>query len=247
MDELSVYEKQKFGQPLGFGKRPALLVVDFVNGFVDPEIFGGGNIPDAVRATVPLLEAARRRGLPVAFTRIVYADDGADAGVWCRKAPRLRELTEAAPASHVVDDLKPGDVAVFACGGSTRIAPWGSLLSTATTVRGAAGCVTDGFVRDILEIRRLKLPVFHGGIAPLDSKGRGQIQAVDVPVLCGGVRVAPGDLVFGDADGVVVVPQAVEADVLKVAFDKINGESHSMRELQAGGFLRDVYAKYGVL
>lgn len=147
----------------------------------------------------------------------------------------------------IVDDLKPGDVAVFACGGSTRIAPWGSLLSTATTVRGAAGCVTDGFVRDILEIRRLKLPVFHGGIAPLDSKGRGQIAAVDVPVLCGGVRVAPGDLVLGDADGVVVVPQAVEADVLKVAFDKINGESHSMRELQAGGFLRDVYAKYGVL
>lgn len=147
----------------------------------------------------------------------------------------------------IVDDLKPGDVAVFACGGSSRIAPWGSLLSTATTVRGAAGCVTDGFVRDIIDIRRMKLPVFHGGIAPLDSKGRGQIQAVDVPVICGGVRVAPGDLVFGDADGVVVVPRAAEADVLKVAFEKINGEGHSMRELRAGGYLRDVYAKYGVL
>ncbi len=147
----------------------------------------------------------------------------------------------------IVDDLKPGDIAVFACGGSPRIAPWGSLLSTATVARGAAGCVTDGFVRDIIEIRRLKLPVFHGGIAPLDSKGRGQIQAVDVPVICGGVRVAPGDLVFGDADGVVVVPQAVEAEVLKAAFDKIDGEHHSMNELRAGGFLRDVYAKYGVL
>lgn len=147
----------------------------------------------------------------------------------------------------IVDDLKPGDVAVFACGGSSRIAPWGSLLSTATRARGAAGCVTDGFVRDILEIRELQLPVFHGGIAPLDSKGRGQIQAVDVPVICDGVRVSPGDLVFGDADGVVVIPQAIEAEVLKVAFDKINGEHHSMRELRAGGFLRDVYAKYGVL
>ncbi|SHG31893.1 Regulator of RNase E activity RraA [Kaistia soli DSM 19436] len=147
----------------------------------------------------------------------------------------------------VVDDLKPGDVAVFACGGSSRIAPWGSLLSTATTVRGAAGCITDGFVRDILEIRRLKLPVFHAGIAPLDSKGRGQIQAVDVPVICAGVRVAPGDLVFGDADGAVVVPQAVEADVLNIAFEKIRGEDHSMDELRAGGYLRDVYAKYGVL
>jgi 4-hydroxy-4-methyl-2-oxoglutarate aldolase len=147
----------------------------------------------------------------------------------------------------IVDDLKPGDVAVFACGGSSRIAPWGSLLSTATRARGAAGCVTDGLVRDILEIRRMGLPVFHGGIGPLDSKGRGQIQAVDVPVLCGGVRVAPGDLVFGDADGVVVVPQAVEAEVLAIAFDKINGEHHSMDELRAGGYLRDVYAKYGVL
>ncbi|MBI4922448.1 MAG: RraA family protein [Devosia nanyangense] len=147
----------------------------------------------------------------------------------------------------IVDDLKPGDVAVFACGGSARIAPWGSLLSTATRARGAAGCVTDGFVRDILEIRELKLPVFHGGIAPLDSKGRGQIQAVDLPVVCAGVRVVPGDLVFGDADGVVVVPQAMEAEVLRIAFDKINGEHHSIRELRAGAYLRDVYAKYGVL
>jgi regulator of RNase E activity RraA len=147
----------------------------------------------------------------------------------------------------IVDDLKPGDVAVFACGGSSRIAPWGSLLSTATKARGAAGCVTDGLVRDILEIRRMGLPVFHGGIGPLDSKGRGQIQAVDVPVMCGGVRVEPGDLVFGDADGVVVVPQAVETQVLAIAFDKINGEHHSITELRSGGYLRDVYAKYGVL
>lgn len=147
----------------------------------------------------------------------------------------------------IVDDLKPGDVAVFACGGSSRIAPWGSLLSTATKARGAVGCVTDGFVRDILGIRELSLPVFHAGIAPLDSKGRGQIQAVDVPVIVDGVRIAPGDLVFGDADGVVVVPQAVEAQVLKFAFDKINGEHHSINELRAGGYLRDVFAKYGVL
>ncbi len=147
----------------------------------------------------------------------------------------------------IVDDLRPGDVAIFACGGSRRIAPWGSLLSTATRARGAAGCVTDGFVRDTNEIRAMQLPVFHGGIAPLDSKGRGQIVATDVPVICGGVRVSPGDLVFGDADGVVVIPHRVEAEVLRAAFDKINGEHHSMRELKNGAYLRDVYAKYGVL
>lgn len=147
----------------------------------------------------------------------------------------------------VVDDLRPGDVAVFACGGSHRIAPWGSLLSTATRARGAAGCVTDGFVRDTLEIRAMKLPVHHGGIAPLDSKGRGQIVAIDVPVICGGVRVSPGDLIMGDADGVIVIPHRAEAEVLRIAFDKVQGEHHSMRELRAGAYLRDVYAKYGVL
>lgn len=147
----------------------------------------------------------------------------------------------------LIDDLKPGDVAIFACGGSSRIAPWGGLLSTATRARGAAGCVTDGFVRDILQIRDLKLPVFAGGISPLDSKGRGVVREIDVPVTCGGVLVAPGDLVFGDADGIVVVPQAAEAKVLRIAFDKINGEHNTLRELQGGAFLRDVYAKYGIL
>jgi len=147
----------------------------------------------------------------------------------------------------LIDDLKENEVAILACGGSSRIAPWGSLLSTAAVGRKAAGCVTDGFVRDIKTIRELKLPVFHAGIAPLDSKGRGQIAAIDVPVICAGVKVSTGDLVFGDADGVVVVPRAVEAEVLKIAFDKINSEDSSMDDLRNGAFLRDVYARHGVL
>lgn len=147
----------------------------------------------------------------------------------------------------LIDDLKQDEVAILACGGSGRIAPWGSLLSTAAVGRKAAGCVTDGFVRDIKTIRELKLPVFHAGIAPLDSKGRGQIAAIDVPVICAGVRVCTGDLVFGDADGVVVIPQAVEAEVLKIAFDKISSEDSSMDDLRNGAYLRDVYARHGVL
>jgi 4-hydroxy-4-methyl-2-oxoglutarate aldolase len=147
----------------------------------------------------------------------------------------------------LVDDLKPGDVAVLATNGSKKIAPWGSLLSTATRVRGAAGCVTDGFVRDVKEIRAMQLPVFAGGIAPLDSKGRGHIVAVDVPVVVEGVKVSPGDLVFGDVDGVVVIPQEIEEQVLRIAFAKINGERSTMSELLEGAYLRDVYARYGVL
>jgi 4-hydroxy-4-methyl-2-oxoglutarate aldolase len=148
---------------------------------------------------------------------------------------------------QIVDDLKPGDVAVFGCGGSTRIAPWGSLLSTACKARGAVGCVTDGFVRDVVQIREMGVPAFHGGIAPLDSKGRGHVTAIDVPFVCVGVLVSPGDLVFGVAYGVVVIPRAIEDKVLRIAFDKINGEQNTLNELREGAYLRDVFAKYGVL
>ncbi len=148
---------------------------------------------------------------------------------------------------ELVDDLKPGQVAVLACGGSSRIAPWGSLLSTAASMRRAAGCVTDGLVRDILAIRKMHFPVFHGGIGPLDSKGRGQIMAIDVPVTCGGVLVAPGDIVIGDADGIVVVPVRVESEILAWLDEKLSGESQSLDALRSGEYLRDVYARYGVL
>ena len=147
----------------------------------------------------------------------------------------------------LVDDLKPDDVAVFGCGGSTRIAPWGELLSTAAKARGAAGCLTDGYVRDVRQIRQMGFPVFHGGIAPLDSKGRGKVAEIDVPIECGGVRVAPGDLVFGDADGVIVVPQAVEADALDRALAKVMGENRTREELERGAKLADVFARHGIL
>lgn len=147
----------------------------------------------------------------------------------------------------LVDDLKPGDVAVFACGGSDRIAPWGELLSTASRARGAVGCVTDGFVRDVTRIRAMGFPVFHGGIAPLDSRGRGKVVAIDVPVRCGGVLIHPGDLVFGDVDGVVAVPQALAQEAVARALAKVDGENVTRRELEQGRLLREVYEKYGVL
>ncbi len=148
----------------------------------------------------------------------------------------------------LVDDLRPGDVAVFACGGPTdRIAPWGELLSTAARHRGADGCVTDGLVRDVRQIRGMSFPVFHGGIGPLDSRGRGKMIKRDVPVECGGVEVHPGDLVFGDVDGVVVVPSAIATEAISLALDKINGENKTREELAHGLKLSEVYAKYGVL
>jgi regulator of RNase E activity RraA len=147
----------------------------------------------------------------------------------------------------LIDSLRPDQIPVFACGGTGRIAPWGELLTTASLARGAAGALMDGLVRDIRAIRATGFPVFHGGIGPLDSKGRGKIVALDVPVECAGVRVCPGDLLFGDADGVIVVPQAVEAQALAAAYEKLAGERSTLADLQAGLPLGEVYAKYGIL
>ena len=148
----------------------------------------------------------------------------------------------------LVDSLTAGDIAVFACDGPTeRIAPWGELLSTAAQVRGAAGCVTDGLVRDVRAIRSMGFVCFHGGIGPLDSKGRGEMMAKDVPVVCGGVRVEPGDLVFGDVDGVVVLPQAVAGEALRLALEKVEGEDRTRQALLDGKSLQEVFEQYGIL
>jgi 4-hydroxy-4-methyl-2-oxoglutarate aldolase len=147
----------------------------------------------------------------------------------------------------LIDSLKPGEIPVFSCGKTGRVAPWGELLSTAAKVRGASGALMDGLVRDITAIRRIGFPVFHGGIGPLDSKGRAKVMALDVTIEVAGIPVAPGDLVFGDADGVVIVPKAIEAEVIGRAFDKLKGEKDTLRDLQAGTSLRAVFDKYGVL
>ncbi|MEM7025516.1 MAG: RraA family protein [Pseudomonadota bacterium] len=147
----------------------------------------------------------------------------------------------------LIDDLKPDEVAVLACGTSGRIAPWGELLTTASIARGGVGCVTDGLVRDTKMIRELSFPVFHGGVGPLDSKGRGEVCAIDVPVECAGVMVNPGDLVFGDADGVLVVPQPIVAQTMRLALAKVEGEDRTRDELKQGALLADVFEKHGIL
>ena len=147
----------------------------------------------------------------------------------------------------LIDDLKAGEIPVLACGASGRIAPWGGLLTTACIARGATGCVTDGLVRDIKAIRKLKFPVHHGGIGPLDSKGRGLVAAIDIPVECGGVTVHPGDLIVGDADGVVCIPRAIEDKVLAHAFEKVAKENETEAALRRGEKLADVFARFGVL
>ena len=148
----------------------------------------------------------------------------------------------------LVDDLQPQEVVVLACNGPTeRIAPWGELLTTAAQVRGAAGCVTDGLVRDVRLIRAMGFPVFHGGIGPLDTKGRARMVERDVRVECGGVSIEPGDLVFGDVDGVVVIPRSHEHAVMDLALEKVRGEDNTRDALLQGESLANVFKRLGIL
>jgi 4-hydroxy-4-methyl-2-oxoglutarate aldolase len=147
----------------------------------------------------------------------------------------------------LVDDLQPDDVAVFACPGSERMVPWGELLSTAAQVRGAAGCVTDGLVRDTRQIRAMGFPVFSAGMGPYDTKHRATVMKIDVGVVCGGAYIHPEDWIFGDVDGVVVIPADLVEETIERSLTKVRGENLVREELSQGRFLREVFDKYQIL
>ena len=154
--------------------------------------------------------------------------------------PYIKEL-------EAVDGLTHDGVAVATTGGSTTAALWGELLSTAATSKGARGAVIDGFTRDSGGIIEMGFPVFTRGYSPLDSQGRIEVIAHGVPIRCGGVVVSPGDIVFGDRDGVVIIPENAASEVLLKATDKVEGESKMRKALQQGMGIVEAYREYGIL
>lgn len=151
MSDVDVYQRQGFGNALGLNGRLGLLIVDFVNGFADAAVFGGGNIPAAIAATVPVLVWARGRQLPIAHTRIVYADDGSDGNVFSLKIPGMQTLVERGATSQIVPELAPiaGEMVVRKTLPSgffgTNLAAWLTQRSVQTLL--VAGCTTSGCVR----------------------------------------------------------------------------------------------------
>ena len=148
---------------------------------------------------------------------------------------------------EAMDSLKNHDVAVHSTDYAGTNAPWGELMSTIAKRNGAAGCVCDSQIRDCVKIMKMGFPVYYSGIRPLDSKGRAIVQAYDVPIRCGEVLVNPGDIVYADFDGIVVVPKSVELDVFQKANEKVNKENLSRKELLSGKSLQEVYNKYHAL
>jgi 4-hydroxy-4-methyl-2-oxoglutarate aldolase len=156
------------------------------------------------------------------------------------------------PAGHVVgtvgdyiDEVPPGSVVVLDNGGRDDATVWGDILTEVAHHKGIAGTLIDGVNRDVSLCLELGYPVFSKDSWMRTGKDRVQVEATQVPVTIGGVRVAPGDLVRGDADGVVVIPRDVEEDVLAAAEQIQKAEDAIRQSVRDGMSLREARAKHG--
>lgn len=146
---------------------------------------------------------------------------------------------------HALDDLKPNEIYV-ASGASSAYSMWGELMTTAAIQRGAVGAIFNGYIRDAVGIAELNFPVFSWGSYAADQKMRGRALAFRVPIIVGGVTITPGDILFADEDGVVVVPQAVERPVIGAALNKARAEKTLRLDLEAGMLAVDAFKKHGI-
>jgi regulator of RNase E activity RraA len=148
---------------------------------------------------------------------------------------------------EATDALREDDVIVATTQGNEQAAFWGELFSTAAMARGARGLVLDGYVRDRRKIDEIGFSVFATGSRPVDSMGRLTVHAHGIPIQCGGVVVKPGDLIFAEPDGVVVVPAEIEEAVISAALEKVEKEDNVRDELAKGASLAEAWKRHGVL
>ena len=147
---------------------------------------------------------------------------------------------------EALDSLQPDEV--YICSGSSpRYALWGGLMSTRATKLGAAGAVVDGFSRDTPEILKLGFPTFSMGTYAQDQGPRGKVIDYRVPIEFNGIRVNPGDIVFGDLDGVIIVPKEAVNDAFEAAIEKARGEKLVKKALEEGMSTVEAFAKFGIM
>lgn len=150
------------------------------------------------------------------------------------------KLTEA------LDELEAGEV--YLCsGGDMRCAYWGEILTATARMRGAVGAVANGFHRDSPKVLEQDWPVFTRGRFAQDSSVRTKVVDYRCPIEVGNVWVEPGDLIFGDQDGVLVIPKAVEKEVIERALEKASAENLVRKEIENGMSSTEAFRKYGVL
>lgn len=220
---------------IGFGidssfERPALSLIEEIKNFSTPALSDGLNKFGAMDAGIkPILDSAKIAG-PALTLRLRPGDN-----LMLHKA---------------MGELRKGDVLVVDTGNSRSCCIMGELLATAAIQAGAAGIVIDGGIRDILELRERGYPIFYRFICPNvgDKDGPGEI---GIPISCGGVPVRSGDIIVGDANGVVVIPPHLAEQVMEDARKKLSYEEKRMQDILNGVIVKadvdELLMKKGVL
>ena len=149
-------------------------------------------------------------------------------------------LTEA------LDQLEKNEIYI-AAGGTRRCAYWGELLTATAKTRGAAGAVLDGWHRDTPQVLAQNWPVFSAGCYAQDSSVRTQVIQFRCPIEIGGVTILPGDIIFGDVDGVLIIPQGVVEETVSLALEKASGEKLVRKAIEGGMSATEAFAKFGIL
>lgn len=200
------------------------------------------SVSDAVDALVGVRACMAPELRPIVNGTIV----GRAATALLRPAPREVATREASLRDPVtmIDTSAAGDVGVIVLEDGHDVAGLGGLMAVAAHARGMAGIVCDGAVRDVTELRGLGMPVVARGASPTACVGRFVSAGLQVPVVCGGVRVRPGDLIVANEDGVVVVPAEHAEAVLEYAEDLDSREARMIPEIRTEKALRPVSARY---
>lgn len=214
---------------MDLGRRLMQLYTGAVADILDELGFRNQCLPAAIRPLDPKMKVAG----PVFTVRGRAMPPGE------RPDPRLRQM-------DMLDAIFPGAAVVIDPGDETRAAHWGELMSNTARQKGAVGCVINGGLRDSAQILELGFPVFRVFHSPLTAAVRWEITDFGTPLRIGGVDIAPGDYVLGDIDGVLVLPAAVVEKVVATAEEVCRKEGIVRGELQKGGSIRELFAKYGV-
>jgi 4-hydroxy-4-methyl-2-oxoglutarate aldolase len=177
------------------------------------------------------------RAMPVLEADVCDESDRSPGAVGAKPFGRMLEA---------LDDLRPNEVYV-ATGGSLRYALWGELMSTRARHLRASGAVLDGFVRDAAGIEALGFPTFCRGLYAQDQGPRGKVIDFRTVVEIEGVRIAPGDLIFGDREGVLVIPSEVEVEAIEASLEKASTEDRVAIAIRGGMSARQAFETFGVL
>ena len=147
---------------------------------------------------------------------------------------------------EALDDLQKGEV--YICTGSMpRNATWGEMMATRATKLGARGAVLDGYYRDTKKLIQMNFPTFGYGSYGQDSAPRYKVHDFRVPIEIGAVQIQPGDIIFGDIDGVCIIPKEAEREIFSKAFEKARGEKLVKKSLEAGVSAVAAYNEHGIM